>query len=439
MVPLLLYTCSVTHVPAKVFREFKKVTNCFLWGSGVNRVAHDTMCLSIDQGGMNLLDLETMFKATTVQWVKRFCHDDCQKWTLYLRDLVKSKGSLFYVFLEKNRKRYRQIQSPFYKKLFMIWSKMYCREVDSVLEFQNDSIWNNDYVLTRGEHFNWTHWMDAGIRQFRDILNEKGKLLTHIEIQERFGIKCDFLAIGRIKSAVPWPKFWGSDIQTEAGYQLLFPASESGPVDVLKVGSKGTYSLIQQQREKTPTAQLRWAGIYIDLPPNLAMWSEFYKTPYKACPETKLQSLQFKIYHRVVPCNKYLYQRKGIESPKCNFRDGEDDMEHFFLYCAELERFWNFIRNWLVGIVEFDLKNVSEAGLLLNNPGKAKLCCFQNYLLLNIKFYIYRQRLFHNNRLDLLEWMAELKAKLLRERYICEGEGKLRKFKDLQQLLEELG
>ena len=242
MVPLLLFPCSVTHVPAKVFRKFKKVTNVFLLGSGVNRVAHDTMCLSIDQGGMNLLDLETMFKATTVQWVKRFCHDDCQKWTLYLRDLVKSKGSLFDVFLEKNRKRYRQIQSPFYKKLFMIWSEMYCREPDSVLEFQNDSIWNNDYVLTRGEHFNWTHWMDAGIRQFRDILNEKGKLLTHIEIQERFGIKCDFLAIGRIKSAVPWPKFWGSDIQTEAGYQLLFPASESGPVDVLQVGGKGAYS-----------------------------------------------------------------------------------------------------------------------------------------------------------------------------------------------------
>ena len=134
----------------------------------------------------------------------------------------------------------------------------------------------------------------------------------------------------------------------------------------------------------------------------------------------------------MVPCNKYLYQRKGIESPKCNFCDGEDDMEHFFLYCPELDRFWNFIRNWLVGIVEFDLKNVSGAGLLLNSPGKDKFCCFQNYLLLNIKFYIYRQRLFHNKRLDLLEWMAELKAKLLRERYICEGEGNLRKFKDLQ-------
>ena len=63
--------------------------------------------------------------------------------------------------------------------------------------------------------------MDAGIRQFRDILNEKGKLLTHIEIRGKFGIKFDFLAIGCIKSAVSWPKFWGSDIQTEAGYQLI--------------------------------------------------------------------------------------------------------------------------------------------------------------------------------------------------------------------------
>ena len=72
-------------------------------------------------------------------------------------------------------------------------------------------------------------------------------MLTHIEIQDKFGIKCDFLAIGRIKSAVPWPKFWGSDIQTETGYQLLFPASESGPVDVLKFGSNGTSS---NNREK---------------------------------------------------------------------------------------------------------------------------------------------------------------------------------------------
>ncbi len=44
-----------------------------------------------------------------------------------------------------------------------------------------------------------------------------------------------------------------------------------------------------------------------------------------------------------------------------------------------------------------------------------------NYCILNGKFYIHKQKLFHENALDVYDYLCELKYKLQIERMICNG------------------
>ncbi len=64
--------------------------------------------------------------------------------------------------------------------------------------------------------------------------------------------------------------------------------------------------------------------------------------------ETKLQSLQFKIVHRIIPCKKWLHEQKVISSPSCEMCKEEkvDDMTHHFMECSGLNNFWNIFENW---------------------------------------------------------------------------------------------
>ena len=47
--------------------------------------------------------------------------------------------------------------------------------------------------------------------------------------------------------------------------------------------------------------------------------------------ETKIILLQWKILHKIYPCNKYLHQIKLSESELCIDCNNADTLEHFFL------------------------------------------------------------------------------------------------------------
>lgn len=62
-----------------------------------------------------------------------------------------------------------------------------------------------------------------------------------------------------------------------------------------------------------------------------------------------------------------------------------------------------------------------------------------NYITLFTKYFIQRPKLFHQGNLSLIEWLMELKKKLLTEEYICSLERKNAHFSKWTRILRELG
>ena len=129
------------------------------------------------------------------------------------------------------------------------------------------------------------------------------------------------------------------------------------------------------------------------------------------------------------------------DNPKCDFCNDIDDIRHFFLFCPKVNAFWNYFLQWwnkLTDIkIPFNFEHLEEC-ILFGFPIEGDVFEVLNYCILVAKFYIYRQRLFNNNDIDLFSFLVELKYKVKIEYSICKHNNTLDKFEKYLFLHEQL-
>lgn len=168
-------------------------------------------------------------------------------------------------------------------------------------------------------------------------------------------------------------------------------------------------------------------------------WNEANLSVYRATRETKLQSLHFKIINRVVPCNKFLRQIRIKTSDACELCGQEDSLLHFFLDCQTVKDCWASLCGWFNRVEDLALETLSQKQFMFGVPRSFNKERVVNFILMNTKYFIYRQRLFHGGKLKTLQWLREFKGKLLMEKHINLIEGKSRFFRKWNAILEALG
>ena len=265
--------------------------------------------------------------------------------------------------------------------------------------------------------------------------------MSEKQIFDTYGLRCNFLQALQIRMSLPggwWQTITDSNIQLDK--DCLYIANRvPQPVNILTMHSRELYWIVQDESSPKLTGQSRWYKIYPDLGIMNETWSTLYTYPFKVTRETKLQSFQFKIFHRIIACNNYLKNIRVKDDPKCNYCDEpKDTIIHFFVTCPKVVRFWNSVLRWLNVTVGVDTSHVTECEQILGLSKVGKDSDMINMVLLRARFFIYRQRLFHKCNLDILQWLLELKHSLLCEEYICKIGNRLNKFRKWQKLLNVL-
>ncbi len=67
------------------------------------------------------------------------------------------------------------------------------------------------------------------------------------------------------------------------------------------------------------------------------IWINIFKMPFKIVRDTKIQTFQYRILHRILPCNSWLKNIKIKDSNICSFCNEVDDIPHFLLKCEKAE------------------------------------------------------------------------------------------------------
>jgi len=111
-------------VPEEVIKDINRIAFImfkFLW-RGQDRVVRTAMINSYENGGLRVLDFETLVKSVRLSWFKRLFDSENTGWKCYLAHLLRSFGALFLLHCDYDPKDYN-ISNQFYAELIQFWAK----------------------------------------------------------------------------------------------------------------------------------------------------------------------------------------------------------------------------------------------------------------------------------------------------------------------------
>ena len=212
-------------------------------------------------------------------------------------------------------------------------------------------------------------------------------------------------------------------------------------IPINEVTCKDLYWHIINKDKHIPNTIKKWTSTY----PNFnnadtSVWPRIFKLPFKTVRNTKIQTFQYRLIHRIIPCNKWLHNIKIKNSPECNYCNNTDNLPHFFLQCPEVKVFWNYWLKWWESTSKLYIRNNQELHelILFGFPGTTDIIHVLNFCILYTKYYIYIQRLYNNNKLDLYTCLIQLKDALKMEHNICIGQNKEKNFERFNIIYENI-
>ena len=413
----LLYLCSIIHVPEKVYSEVKSIILDFLWDGKVAKIAYNTLIMGIDDGGLKLVDLKTKVKSLCVSWVKRSIDRSCGRWKTIPRIFFKTNDLNFY-FSCNHAPLKNSLPVKFYENIHNTWSEMCTVSALSKPVIINQTIWCNRYITIRNKPFLWERWRLAGINKIGDLMNGD-TFSSPAELSNKFNIQINFLEILQIRQSLPFA--WRNILQTQSAQEL---SQESilyfftGEVRLItKDDTKKVYELLNERNKITPTCIRKWSEVFPDI--TNESWKHIFNRTFSFIRETRLQSFQFRILHRTIPCRKKLFEQKIVESSNCTVCGTLDNLQHFFLSCTYVRRFWMLLKMWLYDNLGYDLQ-VDEKTIIFGLYGEDEITTVLNYVIIHAKYFININRLKENHRLSLPTFKATLKYNLEIEQMIVQ-------------------
>ena len=153
--------------------------------------------------------------------------------------------------------------------------------------------------------------MECGIIYVYDILDENGEFLSHTEITRKFNTRCHFLNMLQLRQSMPLGSIQNSVTSNKVTTPYVY---DSGKLHLLsKLTIKCVYEMCCHKKYITATCIHKWNEMHQRQEEE---WADIFTRTFKVELETKLQSFQFKLIHRIITCNKKIiwHENKSIAS-----------------------------------------------------------------------------------------------------------------------------
>ena len=144
LIPKFVYILSLLPAPKGIVQELNRMLFKFLWkGKGTDKVTRLSTINDYENGGLKMIDLESMIKSLRLAWLKRIFGKNDGAWKSYLRVSLQRFGGLFLFYCNYDIKDH-SIPSLFYSELLQWWSE-FRDGFDSGKEWQF-ILWNNKEI-----------------------------------------------------------------------------------------------------------------------------------------------------------------------------------------------------------------------------------------------------------------------------------------------------
>ena len=231
---------------------------------------------------------------------------------------------------------------PMFYKEMLRWFKALeiSKEPNTGQKVREQPMWHNGFITVQGKTLSSNENIEKRIALVDDFLGGDGRVLSyHAFMEQNRGLSVNPLTYMGWCRAIPptWKRLAVGTDRLSASEKEKIPTLSVKGKDVIITLIKPSFFNGLLVKQVKPTAQLRWETDGVDFGDE---WNKVYARAFNVTKSTKLQSLQFKIIHRIFPTRRFLCVRNITDDPFCDNCGEIESIEHYFFACEQVQIFW---------------------------------------------------------------------------------------------------
>ena len=384
----------LTVLPSPSFDKLKKLDTLFfrfLWDNKPDKIKRDVLCKSIEEGGLNMIDVFSFNKSLKLSWIKRLVSTE-SPWVKLFEIITGANVNVINfgdVSLERNRNKI----NPFWIEVANYWSifytKWFKRNVCDI-DILSTSLWSNSLITIGHKPVYYHKFVEKKILFIHDLLNERNVFYTHEEIESTFKLGSNFMQYLSLISAVKTFLRKHSDYpQFRKTFGPVLPLS----MTILEKCSscRGIYKVLSYTHV-IPTAQKTYSNEGLSFQKDV--WKQYYIMPFQCTRDTSPLYFQYKILHRVLATNSVLFKIGIADSDACTFcQQFSETIQHIFFDCEKTSSFLSDVHRGLLAKTNINVKFDRKCIIFGNNYEYAPISkeSLNMFLLLLENLFTYRK------------------------------------------------
>ena len=434
LIPKLVHLFISIPKPTDTFiKDLENILYKFIWNKK-DRVARNMLIQDYKSGGCRMIQIHSYIKALKLTWLRRvfdssaswkdiFCHD-CKTDAVRLicfgdTYAIKISNNTTNTFWKETLKSFAELKKKtFYMKL-------------NHSEILNLPIWYNSRIRLGNSSVYFKKWKEKGILFINDLIKQDGQYMEYNEFCNTYRFETPITQYYGLRNVIVkiWPELrnniLGSPRPTIPGILTIFNKN--------KKGCRTMYDIFLLDNKVSNSYLEKWK---IDLAIREQWQTEHLNSLVFRCTgDVTIRWFQYRITHRILATNKYLYNIKINSNPLCTFcNKDEETLLHLFVSCEYVNNIWNLIEKWIYDETGI-LLNYSKKDIIFGKQGKQFIP--SNMITYIVKYYIYKQKL-KKGILSFKYIKQDIYNYYQLEKYMYCKEGLFQKFSKRWKSLEKL-
>lgn len=344
----------------------------FIWDDKPDKVTKDLISQDYCWGGLKMINLKAFIQGLELTWVRRLFHSESNWVKLYKYSEKVNFTELAYLGSVKASK------NKFWKEVFVSWNNLkelhLPRYPGDVL---STSLWNNNSIKVGNSMVYYKMSTKRGIWMVNDLIDNQGNIMSFQDFQQTYNLRPIFLQFYGIPHSVKkWLHSTGVNVHEKNPWPLI--PFNIGIFLKPRKGSKDMYNFLNRKTVQI-SAEQKWENI---LNKYDIEWKNIHFHCTKHTKNTKLCWFQYRIIHRILGTNTFLYKIKVKDCNLCTFcKEERETIEHLLWECHKISDLWHELNRWIFEMTCIEIPlNLEIAMFGLLHPYDANL--FKNKIIL---------------------------------------------------------
>ena len=372
--------------------ELETILYKFLWEGKTNRINKKQSCLSKENGGLNMVDVENYITCLKVSIYKKIINDNDLKSVIYaMYPLLRNIELHGYEYLTKitDNNNINNINNAFWVDILKrIKRVLIQKKPDSFNEILAEYIFYNKNVYIGNQTIFLKSWFDNDIIKIHHLVKDDGTFLSYNEFAVKYiNVRTNFVVYNGVISAIKdYMRTVGvtnepsGNVQESVGWRIL-------------KGPKNTIKDVLKSKPQIHNSKTKWDNTFDEL-----NWNNIYHICHKTTCDTKLRWFQLRLLYRILPTNRFLFLRKIKASELCDLcHTMVETIEHMFYDCDVIKLFWqNLVNKFIDKLPHTNNMDIFKELILFGTKKNVRTDKPFDLLILCSKYYIYSCK-FQNN------------------------------------------